>query len=70
MMKPGPVFATNANVPADGGGRGHIMPWRKLEGEVLQWDPLGRGISGPEKDPEHAKVRKWVGRRNVGTTKV
>ena len=56
------VFATNANVPADGVGEGggHIMWRRKLEGKLLQWDSLGRGICArPGKDPEH--VREWVG---------
>ena len=62
------VFATNANVPADGEGREgegrgggvHIMRRGKLEGELLQWDSLGRGICARSgKDPEH--VREWVG---------
>ena len=52
------VFATNANVPADGvdEGGGHIMRRRKLEGKLLQWDSLGRGICArPGKDPEHVR---------------
>ena len=35
------------------------MRRRKLEGKLLQWDSLGRGICGRGKDPEH--VRELVG---------
>ena len=71
MMKPGPCLQQmqmslqmgRGGKGREGEGRGggvHIMRRGKLEGELLQWDSLGRGICARSgKDPEH--VREWVG---------
>ena len=47
MMKPGPVFATNANVPADGGGAHHVA--EKAGGQSLTMGSTGSRNLWPRK---------------------